>query len=112
MRVVLVLHITWSVNSVCHVWGNHARDSAGNAYLADDSRNNIVVQILALGEGYHSNHHAQPTWAFHGWRRFSFDPSKWMIQLLESLGLASGVRRPDPGVVFKPHQLRDCGRAT
>lgn len=106
LRVVFVLHITWSVNSVCHVWGRRARDSAGNVYLADDSRNNIVVGVLGLGEGYHSNHHAQPTWAFHGWRRFSFDPSKWVIQLLETFRLVSGVRRPDPAVVFKAHQLR------
>lgn len=106
LRVVLVLHITWSVNSVCHVWGGRARDSAGNRYLADDSRNNLVVGILALGEGYHANHHAQPSWAFHGWRRFSFDPSKWVIQLLEKLRLVSAVRRPDPALVFKPHQIR------
>ena len=106
LRVVIVLHITWSVNSVCHRWGRPATDSAGNAYLADDSRNNRVVEFLALGEGYHSNHHAQPTWAFHGWRRFSFDPSKWVIQFLEGIGLAWGVRRPDPTLVFKPHQLR------
>lgn len=112
LRVVFVLHITWSVNSVCHVWGSRARDSVGNTYLADDSRNNIVVQVLGLGEGYHSNHHAQPTWAFHGWKRFSFDPSKWVIQVLERLGLASGVRRPDRSVVFKSHQRQDRNRVT
>ena len=106
LRVVFVLHITWSVNSVCHAWGRRARDSDGNVYLADDSRNNIVVGILGLGEGYHSNHHAQPTWAFHGWKRFSFDPSKWVIQVLEALRLASAVRRPDRRVVFKTHQLQ------
>jgi stearoyl-CoA desaturase (Delta-9 desaturase) len=106
LRVVFVLHITWSVNSVCHAWGRRARDSDGNVYLADDSRNNIVVGILGLGEGYHSNHHAQPTWAFHGWKRFSFDPSKWVIQVLEALRLASAVRRPDRRVVFKSHQLQ------
>ena len=106
LRVVIVLHITWSVNSVCHRWGSPAKDSAGNAYLADDSRNNRVVQFLALGEGYHANHHAQPTWAFHGWGRFSFDPSKWVIQSLETLGLAWGVRRPDRSLLFKPHHLR------
>jgi stearoyl-CoA desaturase (delta-9 desaturase) len=104
LRVVFVLHITWSVNSVCHRWGSRAKDSVGNTYAADDSRNNVIVEVLGLGEGYHSNHHAQPTWAFHGWKRFSFDPSKWVIQLLETLGLASGVRRPDPSVVFKSHQ--------
>jgi stearoyl-CoA desaturase (Delta-9 desaturase) len=112
LRVVFVLHITWSVNSVCHIWGRRAKDSAGQAYLADDSRNNVLVQILALGEGYHSNHHAQPAWAFHGWRRFSFDPSKWVIQLLETLRLASGVRRPDPRILFKPHQVRDRRTST
>ena len=106
LRVVIVLHITWSVNSLCHTWGRPAVDSAGNAYLADDSRNNRLVAVLALGEGYHSNHHAQPTWAFHGWSRFSFDPSKWVIRSLESLRLAWGVRRPDPSLVFKPHQVR------
>ena len=106
LRVVIVLHITWSVNSVCHKWGRPAVDSRGNAYLGDDSRNNRLVEVLALGEGYHANHHAQPSWAFHGWERSSFDPSKWVIQGLELLGLAWGVRRPDPAVVFKPHQLR------
>ena len=105
LRVVMVLHITWSVNSLCHKWGRPATDSVGNAYLADDSRNNRLVEVLGLGEGYHSNHHAQPAWAFHGWGRFSFDPSKWVIQLLETLGLAWGVRRPDPNVVFKPSQI-------
>lgn len=69
LRVVFVLHITWSVNSVCHQWGSRAKDSAGNTCAADDSRNNVVVEVLGLGEGYHANHHAQPTWAFHGWSR-------------------------------------------
>jgi fatty-acid desaturase len=105
LRVVVGLHIAWSVNSVCHRWGKPAIDSKGNAYLADDSRNNWVVEVLGLGEGYHSNHHAQPACAFHGWKRFSFDPSKWVIQVLESLGLAWGVRRPNPNLVFKPSQI-------
>ena len=105
LRVVMVLHITWSVNSGCHKWGRPAVDSVGNAYLADDSRNNRLVQVLGLGEGYHSNHHAQPTWAFHGWGRYTFDPSKWVIQALESLKLAWGVRRPDAALVFNRHQM-------
>lgn len=105
VRVVTVLHITWSVNSVCHTWGRPATDSVGNAYLADDSRNNRLVQVLGLGEGYHSNHHAQPACAFHGWQRYSFDPSKWVIQALEASGLAWGVRRPAEHLVFKPNQV-------
>ncbi|MGI8808825.1 MAG: acyl-CoA desaturase [Acidimicrobiales bacterium] len=107
-RVVMALHVTWSVNSVCHRWGRPAVDSAGNEYLGDDSRNNRLVQVLGLGEGYHSNHHAQPACAFHGWQRYSFDPSKWLIQLLERAGLVWGVRRPDPAFELKPHQLVDA----
>ena len=107
LRVVMVLHITWSVNSICHKWGRPARDSLGNEYPGDDSRNNRLVQVLGLGEGYHANHHAQPTWAFHGWERYSFDPSKWLIQGLERLGLAWGVRRPKRDLVFKPSQLEE-----
>jgi stearoyl-CoA desaturase (delta-9 desaturase) len=107
LRVVTVLHITWSVNSVCHKWGRPAKDSQGNEYVGDDSRNNRLVQVLGLGEGYHANHHAQPSWAFHGWDRYSFDPSKWTIQGLERLGLAWGVRRPRKDLVFKPNQLED-----
>lgn len=100
LRVVMVLHITWSTNSVCHLWGRRATDSLGQRYLSDDSRNNRLVEVLGLGEGYHSNHHAQPTCAFHGWQRFSFDPSKWVIQVLEAFGLVWGVRRPNPNLVF------------
>ena len=100
LRVVFVLHVTWSVNSVCHKWGRPAKDSLGNEYVGDDSRNNRLVQVLGLGEGYHANHHAQPTSAFHGWERHSFDPSKWTILGLERLGLAWGVRRPRKDLVF------------
>jgi stearoyl-CoA desaturase (Delta-9 desaturase) len=105
VRVVLVLHITWSTNSVCHKWGKPATDSIGNTYRGDASRNNRIVQVLGLGEGYHSNHHAQPTCAFHGWKRWSFDPSKWVIQVLETFGLVWGVRRPNQDLVFTPHQI-------
>lgn len=104
LRVVFVLHITWSTNSVCHRWGRPATDSTGARYLGDASRNNRLVQVLGLGEGYHSNHHAQPCCAFHGWQPTSFDPSKWVIQGLERLGLVWGVRRPNTELVFTPSQ--------
>ncbi|MGI9032452.1 MAG: acyl-CoA desaturase [Acidimicrobiales bacterium] len=107
LRVVFSLHIAWSVNSICHKWGKPAIDSLGNAYLGDDSRNNRLVEVLGLGEGYHSNHHAQPASAFHGWTRFSFDPSKWVIQALEAVGLAWGVRRPNLNLVFRPDQISE-----
>ena len=54
VRVLLVHHITWSVNSVCHLWGSQPFGSQ------DQSRNNFVVALLAMGEGWHNNHHAFP----------------------------------------------------
>lgn len=107
LRVVFGLNVAWSTNSICHKWGSRATDSAGNPFLGDESRNNRLVEVLGLGEGYHSNHHAQPACAFHGWTRFSFDPSKWVIQALERLGLVSGVRRPNPDLLFLTDPTED-----
>jgi stearoyl-CoA desaturase (delta-9 desaturase) len=87
-RVFLVHHVTWSVNSVCHLWG-------GRPYrTGDHSRNNFLFGILALGEGWHNNHHAFPTSARHGLRWWQFDFSYWVIRLLALLRLARNVRLP------------------
>jgi stearoyl-CoA desaturase (delta-9 desaturase) len=87
-RICLVHHVTWSVNSVCHLWG-------GRPYPgADHSRNNFVFGVLALGEGWHNNHHAFPTSARHGLRWWQFDVSYWVIRGLALLGLAWQVKLP------------------
>jgi stearoyl-CoA desaturase (delta-9 desaturase) len=87
-RVFLVHHVTWSVNSVCHLWG-------GRPYSSDDrSRNNLLVGILALGEGWHNNHHAFPTSARHGLLWWQVDVSYWAIRALAFLRLAWDVRLP------------------
>ena len=89
VRILLVHHITWSVNSVCHLWGT-------SPFRTDDhSRNNPLVGVLALGEGWHNNHHAFPTSARHGLHWWQFDPSYILIKTLELVGLASNVRVPD-----------------
>lgn len=90
VRVLLVHHITWSVNSVCHLWGTRPFDSH------DESRNNPLVGVLALGEGWHNNHHAFPTSARHGLRWWELDLSYLFIRILETLGLARDVRVPSP----------------
>jgi stearoyl-CoA desaturase (delta-9 desaturase) len=87
-RVFLVHHVTWSVNSVCHFWGRRPFDSR------DHSRNNLLFGVLALGEGWHNNHHAFPTSARHGLSWWQIDVSYWVIRALERLGLAWGVRLP------------------
>ena len=79
MRVFLVHHVTWSVNSVDHTWG--ARPYATN----DRSRNNWFVGLLAMGKGYHNSHHRWPRAAIHDMDRWQFDASAWLIQVLEQL---------------------------
>ncbi len=87
-RIFLVHHLTWSVNSVCHLWG-------GQTYkVHDQSRNNLLFGILALGEGWHNNHHAFPTSARHGLRWWQFDLSYYVIRVLALVGLARNVRVP------------------
>jgi stearoyl-CoA desaturase (delta-9 desaturase) len=93
VRVFLVHHVTWSVNSVCHLWG-------GRPYPEKDhSRNNLVLGILALGEGWHNNHHAFPTSARHGLRWWQIDLSYYVIRLLALFRLARKVRLPEQRTV-------------
>ena len=87
-RIFLVHHITWSINSVCHVWGTQPFGDK------DESRNNVVMGVLAMGEGWHNNHHAFPTSARHGLRWWELDASYWCIRGLEVVGLAWNVKVP------------------
>jgi len=92
-RQFFVQNVTFAVNSVCHCWGPRPFKTT------DVSRNNWVVGILGLGEGWHNNHHAFPASAFHGFRWWEFDLSGRLIRLLESLKLAWNVKRPDPRMI-------------
>ncbi len=89
-RIFLVHHVTWSVNSVCHLWGRRPFRSG------DQSRNNFLFAVLALGEGWHNNHHAFPTSARHGLRWWQPDVSYWIIRGLALVGLAWNVKLPRP----------------
>jgi len=88
VRTFFVHHITWSINSVCHIWGDRPYASH------DESRNNVVFGIFGLGEGWHNNHHAFPTSARHGLAWWQFDISYLVIRGMELLGLARRVRLP------------------
>lgn len=87
-RTVFVWHQTWAVNSVTHLWGyrNYATD--------EDSRNNVFVGLLAHGEGWHNNHHADQRSARHGHRWWELDTTYLVIRLFEKLGLAWDVVEP------------------
>jgi stearoyl-CoA desaturase (delta-9 desaturase) len=88
LRLVLVYHCTWLVNSATHCWGQTSHDSG------DNSRNNPWVAALTFGEGWHNNHHAFPHSARHGFGPRQIDLTWQHIRLLQRLGLASQVRLP------------------
>ncbi len=88
VRVALGHHVTWSVNSVCHTFGR--RDFESN----DESRNEWVVGILGLGEGWHNNHHAFPKAAYHGMRWWQIDLNAYVIRAMKRLGLVKNVWMP------------------
>ena len=91
LRLVLVYHVTWFVNSATHAFGYRNFDSP------DLSRNCWWVALLTFGEGWHNNHHAHPHSARHGLRWFEFDLTWQHIRLLQSLGWARKVRlAPSP----------------
>lgn len=87
-RTFLVHHATFSINSICHIWGRRPFN------CDDHSRNNAICGVLALGEGWHNNHHAFPASARHGLYWWQFDLSYLFIRGLEWVGLASHVRVP------------------
>ena len=88
VRMFLIHHVTWSINSVCHLWGTRPFDGG------DHSRNNFVFGVLGMGEGWHNNHHAFPSSARYGLRWWQLDLGFWVIHAMSWLGLAWDVRVP------------------
>jgi stearoyl-CoA desaturase (delta-9 desaturase) len=82
-------HVTWSVNSICHVFGRRT------AEVNDRSTNVWPLAIVSFGESWHNIHHAHPSWARHGAGRGMIDPSARLIRIFESLGWATKVRWPN-----------------
>jgi stearoyl-CoA desaturase (Delta-9 desaturase) len=90
VRLLLLHHVTYSINSICHVFGRK------RFATTDESRNVFLLSLLTFGESWHNNHHAFPTSARHGMRRWELDPSALVIRGLEACGLAWDVIRIDP----------------
>jgi fatty-acid desaturase len=88
MRTVLVWHITWSINSVTHLWGYR------NFETPDNSRNNWLLGYIGMGEGWHNNHHADQRSAAHGMRWWELDITYLTILIMQAIRLASNVMRP------------------
>jgi stearoyl-CoA desaturase (delta-9 desaturase) len=90
VRVALLHHVTWSINSICHMVGDRpfaARDRSANVWW---------LAVLSFGESWHNLHHADPTCARHGVKRGQVDISARLIRVFERLGWAYAVRWPTP----------------
>jgi stearoyl-CoA desaturase (Delta-9 desaturase) len=90
VRMLVLHHVTYSINSLCHFFGRRRFDTD------DESRNLNWLALPSLGEAWHHNHHAFPTSARHGLRGIELDPSAWVIGLLERAHLAWDVVRISP----------------
>ncbi len=90
VRVALLHHVTWSINSICHMIGEQPFASR------DHSRNVWPLAVLSFGESWHNLHHADPTCARHGVQRGQVDISARVIWAFEKLGWAHSVRWPTP----------------
>ena len=87
VRIFLVHHVTWSINSICHFFGTRRFDTE------DMSTNVFWLALPSLGEAWHHNHHAFPRSAFHGLRWYELDPSGWLIMGMSRVGLVWEVER-------------------
>ncbi|MFD9324777.1 acyl-CoA desaturase [Streptomyces sp. NPDC060065] len=92
VRIALLQHVTWSVNSLCHMIGERPFRTRRH----DRATNLWPLALLSFGESWHNLHHADPTCARHGVDRGQVDPSAAVIRLLERLGWVSEVRWPAP----------------
>ena len=85
VRVFMLHHVTWSINSVCHFFGRRRFD------VDDHSTNVFWLAPLSFGESWHHNHHAFPRSAMHGLRWWEVDPTAWLIRAMKRTGLAWNV---------------------
>ena len=87
-NMVVTWHVTFMINSVAHRWGSR------RFATPDDSRNNFVLAVLMLGEGWHNNHHHAMTCVRHGLRWWELDVTYYVLKLLERLGVVWALREP------------------
>jgi len=94
LRVLVVQHFTFCINSLAHMWGSQPYSKATTA------KDNWFLSLVTLGEGYHNYHHSFQWDYRNGPRWYNWDPNKWVIWLLARVGLATGLRRTPMDVVL------------
>jgi stearoyl-CoA desaturase (delta-9 desaturase) len=101
LPITINWHFTWFVNSITHIWGSRRFETV------DDSTNNALVAALTWGEGWHNNHHANPTSARHGLTWYEIDINWIQIKALQKLGLVWDVKEFD----LKAHEAKQKNAA-
>jgi stearoyl-CoA desaturase (delta-9 desaturase) len=100
VRVLVLHHATWSINSICHAFGRRPFRTK------DESRNVPALALLSFGESWHNSHHAFPALACHGVDRWQLDVSAAIIRLFERFGWAADVRWPRPELLGRRRLTR------
>ena len=96
---VAVYHGTFCINSLAHVMGRR------RYVTGDDSRNNWLLAIVTMGEGWHNNHHAFQSSVRQGFRWWEYDPTFYILKMLSWIGVVWNLKRPTPEVVENRHRL-------
>lgn len=104
VSTVVLYHGTFTINSLAHRWGKRRYETG------DDSRNNWLLSIITLGEGWHNNHHFHPGTARQGFRWWEFDPTYYILKTLEKLGIVWDVRGVPTRVVEAGRSKPESGR--
>ncbi len=105
VRLTLVYHATFCINSVCHTFGKATYDVHSTA------KDNWVTAFFTNGEGYHSFHHRFPTDYRNGVRWYQWDPSKWLIAVLAKLGMVWDLKRVDSLTILQTKKTVDIEKA-
>jgi stearoyl-CoA desaturase (delta-9 desaturase) len=103
IRMFLVHHSTWSINSICHIFGSSPFPTQ------DESRNNFVCALLTFGEGWHNNHHAFPSSSRHGLFWWQLDLAFVLLSVLRFFGLAWDLIQPSPEQMASALQRSPAG---
>ncbi len=111
LRLVLVLHATFSINSVTHTIGRQPYSETNS------SRDSLLAALVTMGEGYHNYHHTFPSDYRNGVGRHQFDPTKWIVRALVPLGITWNLKRTSLTKIYRAlmqvdeERLRRQGRA-
>jgi stearoyl-CoA desaturase (delta-9 desaturase) len=104
ISTVVLFHATFVINSLAHAWGSRRYDTS------DDSRNNPLLALITLGEGWHNNHHRYPSAARQGFYWWELDLSWYGLRLLAALGIVRDLRSVPGSVLEAGHRRREARR--